>query len=281
MHEEHIKKRYYIQTETPSIKFFPIGFIGVILILLTIIYGSFIFAKKTIQDTIHSLVKEELLNQNLEWVNIDVDGQFVFLSGEGSSQDEARAIEIAQNIKGDTWIGKQTAPVIVLAQFTPPQNKIEENQQTVNTCPKPEEKIHLTNNIQENKPPLNIVESCNMAFKNAMKNKTIGFSISSAEIQDESFSLIDKITTLIKSCPSIIHVEGHTDDSGDFDANMALSLERAQSVIEALVERGVSRNQLISKGYGPTRPRAENTNKQAQALNRRIEFHILNEGENP
>lgn len=291
MHEEHIKKRYYIRTGTPSIAFFPIGFMGLIFILLTIMYGSFIFAKNTIQDSIYSLVKEELLNQGLEWVNVKVDGQFVLLSGKGSLHDEGRAIAIARSVKGDTWIGKQKAPIHVLAEFTPPQYTIEEKPLVIDTCPKiaakeeekeeKEEPMILTSEEQENETSLKIAENCNIAFKNAMKDKTIGFSVSSAKIKDESFLLIDEITTLIKSCPSIIHVEGHTDDSGNFDENMALSLARAQSVIDALVERGISKNQLIPKGYGPTRPRIENTNTQAKALNRRIEIRILNEGENP
>lgn len=288
MHEKHIKKRYYIRTNEPSIAFFPIGLISIILILLTLIYGTFIFAKNTIQDKIHSLVTNELLHHELEWVNVEVDGQFVFLTGEGSLEDEQRAIEITQSVNGDTWIGKRKAPITVNAEFTPPiQYDIEENQHVLNTCPKPEEKaevqepIILVNEIEEDDTPLHIVESCNMAFKNAMKDKTIGFSISSSNIKSESFLLIDNIVTLIKACPSIIYVEGHTDDSGNFDENMTLSLARAQAVINALVERGVNKDQLIPKGYGSTRPRAENTNRQAQALNRRIEFHILNEGETP
>jgi len=289
MHEEHIKKRYYIRTNTPSIGFFPFGLIGLIFILLAFIYGISIFAKNTIQTQIHSLVSNELLNHDLEWINVDVDGQFVFLTGEGSLEDEQRAIEIAQSVNGDTWIGKRKAPITVNAKFTAPKNPIKENQNIlntcpINTCPIPEEKeepVTLVSEIKEKDAPLNIIESCNMAFKNAMKDKTIGFSISSSNIKAESFLLIDTIATLIKACPSTIYVEGHTDDSGNFDTNMTLSLARAQSVINALVERGVSQDQLIPKGYGPTRPRAENTNQQARALNRRIEFHILNKGETP
>lgn len=287
MHEKHIKKRYYIRTNTPSIAFFPIGFIGVIFILLTLIYGSFIFAQSTIQDTIYTLIKEELSNQKLDWVNVEVDGQSVFLSGEGSLHDESRAIEIVRSVKGDTWIGKQKAPIHVTAAFTAPQPKTKENQHIINTCPKPEEKeqkeepIPLINESQEDDAPSSIIESCNIAFKNAMKGKTINFSISSSQIKDDSFLLVDEITTIIKSCPSVVYIEGHTDNSGNFDANMALSFARAQSVRDALIERGVNKDQLIPKGYGPTRPKTENTSKKAQALNRRIEFHILNEGENP
>ena len=288
MHEEHIKKRYYIRTNTPSIGFFPFGLMGLIFILLAFIYGISIFAKNTIQNQIHSLVSNELLLNDLEWVNVNVDGQFVFLTGEGSLEDEQRAIEIAQSVNGDTWIGKRRAPISVNAKFTPPQNTASENQHIlnncpINTCPISEEKepAILVSDIKKEDTPSNIVESCNMAFKNAMKDKTIGFSISSSDIKTESFLLIDTIAALIKACPSVIYVEGHTDDSGNLDTNMTLSLARAQSVINALVERGVNKDQLIPKGYGPTRPRAENTNQKAQALNRRIEFHILNEGETP
>ena len=292
MHEEHIKKRYFIRTNTPSIAFFPFGLIGFLFILLAFIYGISIFAKNTIQANIHSLVTNELLHHKLEWINVEVDGQFVFLTGEGSLEDEQRAIKIAQSVQGDTWIGKRKAPITVNAEFIhPPEYNVEENQHTLTTCPKSEEKpkenseeqepLILASETEKDDASSNIIESCNKAFKNSMKDKTIGFAISSSNIKMESFSLIDNIATLIKSCPSTVYVEGHTDDSGNFDANMTLSLARAQSVINALVERGVSKDQLIPKGYGPTRPRVENTNPQAQSLNRRIEFHILNEGETP
>ena len=55
---------------------------------------------------------------------------------------------------------------------------------------------------------------------------------------------------------------------------MALSVARAEAVVEALAERGISRERLSPEGFGPTRPRVEGDTPTAYALNRRIEFHV-------
>jgi len=93
-------------------------------------------------------------------------------------------------------------------------------------------------------------------------------------LKAESSTLIDEIVEITKACPGTIRVEGHTDDTGDFDKNMRLSHARAESLLSALVERGVKRERLQSQGFGPKNPRAEGTSREARALNRRIEFKI-------
>jgi len=55
---------------------------------------------------------------------------------------------------------------------------------------------------------------------------------------------------------------------------MKLSNARAESVVKALVQRGVKNGRLKAQGFGPTKPRAQGTSKEARTLNRRIEFKI-------
>jgi len=86
--------------------------------------------------------------------------------------------------------------------------------------------------------------------------------------------LIDEIAAITKICPGTVRVEGHTDDTGSLDANMKLSNARAESVVKALVERGVKNERLKAQGFGPTKPRAQGTSKESRTLNRRIEFKI-------
>ena len=69
-------------------------------------------------------------------------------------------------------------------------------------------------------------------------------------------------------------VGGHTDSRGDADANMVLSQERAQAVVDFLVANGVSPDQLVAKGYGETRPVDTNRNEKGRARNRRIDFRF-------
>ena len=74
-----------------------------------------------------------------------------------------------------------------------------------------------------------------------------------------------------------IRVEGHSDKSGSLKYNMILSKKRANTVVRYLVGRGqVSRSRLEAVGYGPKKPLiAEPKTKEEAALNRRVEFHIV------
>ena len=61
------------------------------------------------------------------------------------------------------------------------------------------------------------------------------------------------------------------------DHNIALSKERAESVRTYLIKKGVDPARMISGGYGPTVPIADNKTKAGREANRRVEFHIVDE----
>ncbi|MNL43642.1 Outer membrane porin F precursor [compost metagenome] len=67
-----------------------------------------------------------------------------------------------------------------------------------------------------------------------------------------------------------MEVEGHTDSDGDDQRNLALSVARAESVVNALIERGVSASRLYAIGYGEMRPVADNDTADGKRRNRRI-----------
>jgi OOP family OmpA-OmpF porin len=71
-----------------------------------------------------------------------------------------------------------------------------------------------------------------------------------------------------------IRVEGHTDSRGSDSYNQNLSEERAASVRQYLIGRGVSASRIQSKGFGEQRPIEDNTTKAGRAANRRVEIHI-------
>ena len=73
-----------------------------------------------------------------------------------------------------------------------------------------------------------------------------------------------------------IEVGGHTDSRGSDALNLRLSQRRAESVLEYLAQAGVSRSRLSAVGYGEARPVASNDNETGRALNRRVEFVVLN-----
>ena len=77
--------------------------------------------------------------------------------------------------------------------------------------------------------------------------------------------------------PSItrIRVEGHTDNEGTEAFNMELSRARAKSVVDYLIGKNIDSERLTFEGYGFTRPKATNEIEEGRAINRRVEFTIL------
>jgi len=69
-----------------------------------------------------------------------------------------------------------------------------------------------------------------------------------------------------------VAIHGHTDNVGGAKKNMTLSLGRAEAVKTYIVSRGVSASRITTKGYGFTKPIADNSKAEGRAKNRRIEF---------
>ncbi len=105
----------------------------------------------------------------------------------------------------------------------------------------------------------------------------VKFKTGSAVIEKESDELIGKIATVLVDHPEItkVRVEGHTDNKGQKGANKTLSKSRAQSVVNALVKKGVDKKRLFAEGYGQDNPIDTNDTDEGRANNRRVEFHIV------
>src|SRR5690606_14060681 len=84
----------------------------------------------------------------------------------------------------------------------------------------------------------------------------IYFATDSAEILRRSYPIIDAVAATLAGNPQItlIEVQGHADERGQDEYNLSLTRDRAASVVEALVQRGVARDRLRSAGYGETCP---------------------------
>lgn len=109
----------------------------------------------------------------------------------------------------------------------------------------------------------------------------IHFEYDKDKIRKESFPIIDAVADLLKQTSKIkIEVQGHTDNRGQPAYNQKLSERRANSVMKALVERGIESGRLRAKGYGMTRPIVPNDSDQNRALNRRVQF-VRTESETP
>lgn len=101
------------------------------------------------------------------------------------------------------------------------------------------------------------------------------FGINSAELPD-TVPELETIARFLKRRPEvIIRIEGHTDNRGSPAHNRRLSLQRAESVRQYLLRRGVPEHQLLVAAFGSTRPIADNETEFGRSLNRRVEIVIV------
>ncbi|MBI5171131.1 MAG: OmpA family protein [Candidatus Eisenbacteria bacterium] len=107
----------------------------------------------------------------------------------------------------------------------------------------------------------------------------VNFETGKAEIMPESYATLDAAGAVMLKWPQLrIEIGGHTDSRGGVARNKVLSEARADSVRAYILRKfpALSPSQFSTKGYGPTRPVAPNTNALNMAKNRRVEFVVLN-----
>lgn len=101
----------------------------------------------------------------------------------------------------------------------------------------------------------------------------VHFDTGKATIRPESATTLDQAAAMLKQAASVqAEVAGHTDNVGQSSTNLTLSQQRAESVRDALVQRGVDASRLSAKGYGDTAPVADNRSDEGRAANRRVEI---------
>ena len=102
----------------------------------------------------------------------------------------------------------------------------------------------------------------------------IHFESGKSEVKKESAEALKIIAEYLKKHTGKKYiVVGHTDNVGNFDANIKLSFNRAKEVAAKLVsEYGINKNQLEFHGVGPTSPKTSNSTKEGKARNRRVEI---------
>lgn len=119
-----------------------------------------------------------------------------------------------------------------------------------------------------------IVENTAAGIRLTMQN--LNFKPDSAELLPGENERLDQIAQVLKEVPDqMFLVEGHTASVGYEKGEMKLSVERANSVANALIQRGIPREKFICKGSGGTKPIADNSTPEGKAKNRRVEITIL------
>ena len=106
----------------------------------------------------------------------------------------------------------------------------------------------------------------------------ISFETDSAQIIDNESNnrILGEMANLLNNNADLqqVEVEGHTDERAPDDHNLQLSRDRANSVVQALVGRGVAATRLVAAGYGELCPVDPRSNAEAWARNRRVQFII-------
>lgn len=109
-------------------------------------------------------------------------------------------------------------------------------------------------------------------IKQALILKGVNFKTASAELLEESYYVLEKVFNSLEAYPHVrVEIAGHTDDQGSDQYNMALSYDRAKSVMSYLIMRGIPNERIEARGYGETRPRAGNDTEEGRYKNRRVE----------
>ena len=128
------------------------------------------------------------------------------------------------------------------------------------------DKVNSESNIE--------VENTAAGIKLTIPN--LQFEPDSAMLVKGEYSRIDDIYEILKMVPQAqILIEGHTAKTGNDKGEMNLSVERAKSIAQELVKRGINEGRLICKGSGSTKPIADNSTAEGKKINRRVEITIL------
>jgi len=115
----------------------------------------------------------------------------------------------------------------------------------------------------------NTIRSLNIAASK------IYFETGKAIVLRESFPALDTILNILKQFPSQhLLIEGHTDNVGNDNSNLILSANRAKAVFSYLVQKGIAEERLSYKGFGESKPVADNTIPEGRARNRRVELKV-------
>jgi outer membrane protein OmpA-like peptidoglycan-associated protein len=102
------------------------------------------------------------------------------------------------------------------------------------------------------------------------------FDFDKWDLRGESFLELNRVVKLLEDNPAIvIEMSAHTDSRGSDNYNVTLSANRAQSVMNYILSKGIAPTRITSQGYGETKPVATNDTDDGRQLNRRVEFTIL------
>jgi outer membrane protein OmpA-like peptidoglycan-associated protein len=108
--------------------------------------------------------------------------------------------------------------------------------------------------------------------------KNVNFDFNTANLRPESETELNKLAEILKNnINTSVNIVGHTDSVGSDAYNLNLSKQRAEAVVNYLINKGIDGKRLISIGKGESEPIATNDTEDGRAINRRVEYIINSE----
>jgi len=229
-------------------------------------------------------------------LTFDIDGESLTVKGEVANQDEVESIVSqirkalpAYRINNQLTVGKNLKAANelhflkgLLASEQPSKFSVElrDKELTLDGYVPSKSALTIANNKLKDLFPGNVTNNlvvnrafCDTIVSQVQARGKINFATGKAIIDQTSYQLLDDMVAAVDRCPETVYeVGGHTDNTGNYDANIALSEERANAVARYLISAGLPAAQFKVKGYGPDRPIADNETEAGRGQNRRIEF---------
>jgi outer membrane protein, adhesin transport system len=107
--------------------------------------------------------------------------------------------------------------------------------------------------------------------------KGVNFDNDKSILRPDAFPVLDEVAETLNRYPEVrVEIAGHTDWNNSDAYNQKLSERRATSVMDYLISKGIAANRMAAKGYGESKPIADNNTEEGRFQNRRVELRILN-----
>lgn len=153
------------------------------------------------------------------------------------------------------------------------QTRIDQIRKQIHTSRAILEPLKVVLNVEVD-PNQRLSAECKAKFGIAMENNVVHYVTAKHEVQEKYVKNLEYIAETAIECGAYVLIEGHADEVGKENYNQGLSVRRATTAREFLIDKGVPESHIEAFGYGEFRPVASNETPEGKAKNRRVEIHI-------
>lgn len=124
-------------------------------------------------------------------------------------------------------------------------------------------------------PAVQAVEIIDQINNTITQGGGVNFVVGKTDLTARSRTTLNQVATILKNNATVnAEIRGYTDNEGDEQKNLQLSQQRAQAVMDYLVQQGIAQNRLSARGLGEANPAFPNDTEENRAKNRRVQFAL-------